>query len=65
MGGNPVKDVIGILIGHLYVFFKDIIPQVYGTRLLNTPEFFYRFFDRQNVAGVNPAWQNAQGYRLG
>lgn len=28
MGGSPVLDVLGILVGHLYHFLTDIVPRV-------------------------------------
>eukprot|EP00494_Astrolonche_serrata_P026969 UN27232 len=28
MGGNPMNDIIGIMVGHLYHFLSDIIPEV-------------------------------------
>jgi len=40
MGGNPVPDLIGILVGHLYFFLKAIHPVRTGTRLLDTPAWF-------------------------
>jgi len=33
-------DVLGILIGHLYYFLKDVYPKISGRELLETPRIF-------------------------
>merc|ERR1719361_1555261 len=47
MGASPVLDIMGITVGHLYHFLKDIVPHVYHVSLLNTPQFVYRIFEEQ------------------
>ena len=32
-------DLIGIAVGHTYIFLKDILPQTHGYNFLKTPEF--------------------------
>lgn len=49
MGGSPVNDIIGILVGHVYVFFMQIVPRKYGVHLLKCPEFLLNYFDPPNV----------------
>jgi len=39
MGGSPFMDLAGALIGHIYIYLKDIYPQVSGKHYLNTPQF--------------------------
>lgn len=41
MGGSPLAELVGILAGHFYFFFEDIIPRTHGYRLLKTPQFMY------------------------
>lgn len=39
MGGSPVYDLIGIVVGHLYIYLKDIYPRVSGKYFIETPQF--------------------------
>jgi hypothetical protein len=39
MGGSPLAELCGIVAGHFYFFFEDIIPRTKGYRLLQTPSF--------------------------
>lgn len=41
MGGSPLAELCGIVAGHFYFFFEDIIPRTKGYRLLQTPAFMY------------------------
>jgi len=57
----PYFDMIhGILIGHIYYFIVDVVPQAYGKELLRTPQFL---IDRLG-AGIyipgNPPQQQQQ-----
>lgn len=38
-GGNIVSDIIGIVAGHLYFYFKDIAPVSHQMNLLKTPQY--------------------------
>jgi len=49
MGGNPVPDLIGILVGHLYFFLKVIQPVRSGSRLLDTPAWFTNLLARAGL----------------
>ena len=33
------SPVVGLLVGHLYYYLKQVLPQVTGQRLLETPRF--------------------------
>lgn len=78
-GNNPIPDLVGIVIGHLYHFVVDIAPRNYNKTFLSTPKFFYELIDHYHtvftvnhnagVGGAAPArpvpnWQRGQGYRL-
>jgi len=39
MGGNPVFDIAGIVVGHLWWFLTELYPAQGGTNLLATPEW--------------------------
>ncbi len=43
LGMMPLMDIVGAVIGHVYVYLKDIYPLVSGKRLLETPQFLYDF----------------------
>lgn len=47
MGSSPVLDIVGITIGHLWHFLKDIVPHVYQVTLLKTPQFIYKLYEPQ------------------
>lgn len=50
--GNPYFDMIhGLVIGHLYYFLVDVIPQVQGREILVTPAFL---IDRIGVGQYQP-----------
>jgi Derlin-2/3 len=38
MGGNPIVDIVGILVGHFYFFLMDIIPKEFEVKVLWTPK---------------------------
>ena len=39
MGQDLILPFIGIVVGHLYYFLVDVVPQSYGRSVLKTPEF--------------------------
>lgn len=51
LGGFPLMYILGALVGHLYIYLKDIYPQVSGKYYLNTPQFFINLIP--HGAGVN------------
>jgi len=61
MGGMPVAQLAGIVVGHLYYFLEDIYPRTSGRRLLFTPAFLYRWLPLH----LNRNTAFAQGGRLG
>eukprot|EP01138_Halocafeteria_seosinensis_P012201 gb/GECG01012469.1/.p1 GENE.gb/GECG01012469.1/~~gb/GECG01012469.1/.p1 ORF type:complete len:116 (+),score=6.09 gb/GECG01012469.1/:1-348(+) len=58
LGNDPTPDLMGIIIGHIYYFFQEVLPQTKGLRLLYTPEFLANWLDevpshyRGRAAGV-------------
>jgi len=61
MGGNPIMQIIGVLVGHVYFYLTDIYPLTGGRRLLATPQFFLNWFPREYGGGVPPAGHVQQG----
>jgi len=69
MGGSPMDHLLGILVGHIFHFLSDVVPQVYRKTLLRTPDFLYNFFERRaGVDAARPAaqqgWMRGSGHRL-
>lgn len=65
LGGNPILDLVGIVVGHVFHFLTDIVPVQYHTQLLSTPQFLYQLYEGGNVAGRSQGWQRTGGHRLG
>jgi Derlin-2/3 len=75
LGGNPILDLLGIALGHLYFFLMEIVPMNWGYRLLWTPDWMINAVKaaQARVAGVpvvnsaapRPNWQHGAGHRLG
>ncbi|ELR25279.1 Der1like domain family, member 1, putative [Acanthamoeba castellanii str. Neff] len=53
MGGSPLAELCGIVAGHFYFFFEDIIPRTKGYRLLQTPAFMYVSIDPAEYNSYN------------
>lgn len=44
MGGSPVLEIVGIIVGHIYFFLKDVMPVQYGREFLSTPALLKYYF---------------------
>lgn len=54
-GDSLVNYLIGIALGHGYIFMKDIVPIRYHKDYLRTPQFFTNWwFSRQGPAAGAP-----------
>lgn len=62
MGSSMFTGILGILVGHLFHFLHNIVPIVYGTTVLKTPQFLYDLFEVQQVN--RPASFGGQGHSL-
>lgn len=40
-----MHDLIGLIIGHLYIMLKDILPGTHGYHIMKTPVFFKKATD--------------------
>lgn len=64
MGGSWWNDLMGIVVGHLYHFLADVVPEQYNTRLLATPQFLYDYFEPMGARRPAANWQRQPGYRV-
>jgi len=54
---NPIFDVLGIAVGHIYYWLEDVYPPLSGRRLLRTPGFLKYLLDNPEHPRVVPAPQ--------
>src|SRR5688500_1266638 len=75
LGGNPMLDLLGIGLGHLYYFLTDLVPRNYGKSVLWTPQWMVAAVKQAaarwagtpppvNSAAPRPNWQQGAGHRL-
>eukprot|EP00545_Synedropsis_sp_CCMP1620_P001139 CAMPEP_0119004334 /NCGR_PEP_ID=MMETSP1176-20130426/1083_1 /TAXON_ID=265551 /ORGANISM="Synedropsis recta cf, Strain CCMP1620" /LENGTH=290 /DNA_ID=CAMNT_0006956025 /DNA_START=82 /DNA_END=954 /DNA_ORIENTATION=- len=66
--GAPYRDMVqGIIVGHIYYFLVDVVPQVYGKDVLHTPQFLIDKLGVGNYtqAGIVDAPPPAEAPRVG
>lgn len=56
LGHNPIHDVLGLIAGHVYYYFEDVLPQVFphAPQILRTPSFLKRLLDPPTAVPVVP-----------
>ncbi|KAH3763212.1 derlin 1 [Pelomyxa schiedti] len=80
-GSNPIPDLLGIVVGHAYIFVADILPNTHHVTLIRTPQWLTNLLPPgpRTVAGVYgdvgqfaapgqvdpPRYQWGAGYQLG
>jgi hypothetical protein len=47
--------LVGLVVGHLYIYFKDILPISHGKQFLRTPFFLEKFGEK--IFGINEGEQ--------
>ena len=52
-GGNPFNDLIGVVVGHSYIFLTQVLPESHGYELLKTPNLIKTLVDKLNELGGN------------
>eukprot|EP00744_Colponema_vietnamica_P021508 GILI01030752.1.p1 GENE.GILI01030752.1~~GILI01030752.1.p1 ORF type:complete len:228 (+),score=33.10 GILI01030752.1:26-685(+) len=67
LGMNIVDDIVGIVAGHAFVFFKDILPKTHNKDFIPTPRWLTHYFpyERLNPYTVNEPLARAQGQGQG
>jgi len=54
MGGLPISELCGIVVGHLYFFLADVYPAQGGPRLISTPQLLREWFPGLNARPPRP-----------
>ena len=54
-GSLPTADIMGIVVGHLYYYLKDMYPRLYGRDPLCTPAFLAALLNPPEAAGERGA----------
>eukprot|EP00898_Chlorokybus_atmophyticus_P001954 jgi/Chlat1/275/Chrsp1S03167 len=53
MGGSPIPDLLGIVVGHLYYFLTVLHPRNTGKNYLATPAFVHRLLAQAGIGEVD------------
>ena len=66
-GNNPVPDLVGIFVGHVYYFLTELSPRAGGAIILRTPLWFEKALMGvgvgQGAAQFQAAQRQQQGFR--
>jgi len=65
LGQNPIFDLLGIAVGHLYYFLEDVYPAITNRRLLKTPAILKWMFDSPEPVQAGRPGVGGAGIRLG
>lgn len=75
MGQTPINQLVGIAAGHVYFYLSSIFPDVYGYRVINTPQILHKIYNtpppvQQGQSTPRPTtwtggYQWGRGNRLG
>jgi Derlin-2/3 len=44
LGNSIAKELMGLICGHIFYYVKEVVPDLYGVRYLETPIWFKKFF---------------------
>ena len=58
LGDSPIKEIAGLICGHLFYFVKEIVPDKYGKQYLETPQWFQNLFPNERQ---EEAWASFRG----
>mmetsp|Transcript_18081 Transcript_18081/g.30964 ORF Transcript_18081/g.30964 Transcript_18081/m.30964 type:complete len:252 (+) Transcript_18081:209-964(+) len=61
MGQSIVPDLVGIAVGHIYWYLKEIYPAQRGHQVLTTPSFLRQWLADAGLRGNAPPPQEASG----
>jgi len=64
-GGSPIPELMGVLVGHLFYFCKEIYPLQARRQIISTPQFLKDLFPPQGRQGANPQVPMAGGINWG
>jgi len=51
MGGSPMAELMGVLVGHIFYFLNDLYPLQSGRRIIFTPQFLKDLFPQAGNPG--------------
>lgn len=67
LGGSPIPDLLGIVVGHLYWFLTELYPLQSGRILITTPDFLKRWVADLGIGAPPPPSRDQpaapQGFR--
>mmetsp|Transcript_2133 Transcript_2133/g.7591 ORF Transcript_2133/g.7591 Transcript_2133/m.7591 type:complete len:238 (+) Transcript_2133:120-833(+) len=64
LGHNPMNDLAGILVGHLYYFLHVLHPRRTGKAILVTPQWLRKALSDAGIGEVDPQFARpTQGFR--
>eukprot|EP00793_Prasinoderma_coloniale_P005068 PRCOL_00000829-RA len=63
LGNDPIPDLVGIAVGHVYYFLVELYPRAGGPALLNTPKWFESMFFSLGFRGDTTTRAQAQAQR--
>lgn len=46
LGNNPIFDLLGIVVGHVYFYLADVLPHSTGIHIIRAPGFLKALLDR-------------------
>lgn len=52
LGGSLVKDLMGVFVGHVYYYLKDVYPRMTGVQVLKTPKVLHWLVGNENSNDV-------------
>lgn len=68
LGQSVMEDILGIFVGHVFFFLRDVMPKTHGGDPLRTPAWFLRYVmpnsGRVGFGTVHPATHNAHDARF-
>jgi hypothetical protein len=56
VGETPIDEIIGVIIGHIYLFLADLYPMQSGHQIISTPQFLKDLFPQQGARGTIRRW---------
>jgi hypothetical protein len=54
LGGNPMLEILGIIVGHIYFLLTDLVPRDYRINPLKTPGWVSDMFPNDRPAPTQP-----------
>lgn len=62
LGGDIISDVIGLIVGNVFYFGKEVIPKKYGYEVFPTPNILVNFLYPVKKKPINNIEISDRGY---